>query len=642
MTVNKALSDVFAIRGSFDYVKDSGFIDYVNVVQEPGVSDPNPDFSDPSDVAANLRTVKDANGEEVLSGRIAARWTPSEAIDATLTYYYQESDIEGRQSSNHRGLVPNIGRYESSLLVEEPNEIKNDLLALEITADLGFAELTSATGYSNFEDDGQRDQTSLLITLEYSYEDFPTFTSLTREVGREERFNQEIRLVSQHGGPFSWIVGAFYNDLDEWASSSEFTPGYAAFAGFDRPDDLEYFDQSNESTVEKAVYGELSFDITDRLTATVGGRYYKYNVQAFSQTDFPLFDPGFVAPDLSQIRLAAFDPELAQKDDGTLFKANLSFQATDDLLLYATVSEGFRIGGSNGVGQCDLFDPDNPVQQSVCALALGQEFSPGGPGNISSREERFFGPDKTRNYELGFKSTLADGALTFNGALYYVDWIDPQLGSATNAGSQPITVNADGAESKGIELSADWRVSSQFRIRGNFSHTDSKLTAFAPALIRGIVTDAQLNDPALNNTNFSTDFVDGLDGDRLPGSPKNQFSLFATYDMPLENGSTVRFNGGYSYQGDVLSRAGGRGSSYTLPSYGTADFSIVYDADNWNATLFVENAFDKFAETGVVNTPLFNRTVQDINGETVYTRSYRHFILAPREIGIRFKYDFFS
>lgn len=122
---------MFAIRGSFDYVKDSGFIDYVNVVQEPGVSDPNPDFSDPSDVAANLRTVKDANGEEVLSGRIAARWTPSEAIDATLTYYYQESDIEGRQSSNHRGLVPNIGRYESSLLVEEPNEIKTTCLRLK-------------------------------------------------------------------------------------------------------------------------------------------------------------------------------------------------------------------------------------------------------------------------------------------------------------------------------------------------------------------------------------------------------------------------------------------------------------------------------------------------------------------------------
>lgn len=193
LTFNKALAPNFAIRGSIDFEDDSGFIDYPYIVQEIGVSDPDPDFSDPTDVAANLRGVSDANGERTVSGRLAARWEPTEWLDGTATYYYQKSDIDGRQGSSFRNTL-NTGKYELAKRVEEPNEITNQLLALELTADLGFAELTSATGYSRFDDDGQRDQTDLLISLEYSYELFPTFTSFTHEKGRENTLNQELRL----------------------------------------------------------------------------------------------------------------------------------------------------------------------------------------------------------------------------------------------------------------------------------------------------------------------------------------------------------------------------------------------------------------------------------------------------------------
>ncbi|MFH1518678.1 MAG: TonB-dependent receptor, partial [Pseudomonadota bacterium] len=184
LTFNKTLAPGFAIRGSVDFENDSGFTDYPFIVREIGVSDADPDFSDPADVAANLRRVNDADGEEVISGRIAARWEPTSWLDGTLTYYLQKSDIEGRRGSSARSTVP-AGEYELAKRVEEPNEITNQLLALEVTADLGFAELTSATGLSRFDDDGQRDQSDLLITLEYSYEAFPTFTSFTHEKGRE-------------------------------------------------------------------------------------------------------------------------------------------------------------------------------------------------------------------------------------------------------------------------------------------------------------------------------------------------------------------------------------------------------------------------------------------------------------------------
>tara|TARA_R110000765_G_scaffold6726_14_gene21296 strand:- start:1600 stop:4107 length:2508 start_codon:yes stop_codon:yes gene_type:complete len=639
LTFNKTFAPNFAIRGSVDYEDDSGFIDYPYIVQEIGVSDPDPDFTDPSDVAANLRGVTDANGERTLSGRLAARWEPTEWLDGTATYYYQKSEIDGRQGSSWRSTLQ-TGKYELAKRVEEPNEITNQLLALELTADLGFAELTSATGYSRFDDNGQRDQTDLLISLEYSYELFPTFTSFTHEKGRENTFNQEVRLVSTTDSRFNWIVGAFYNNSDVISYSQEYTPGYADYVGFDRPDDLEYYSQFYSKLEEAALFGEVGFDITDRWTVTVGGRYYEYDLESFSDVDFPLFDafPDYLQPvgisdmeDSLKADFAAGSPNgterTSQSDDGTLFKFNTSYQVTDDVLGYFTVSEGYRIGNSNGIGVCPDYDPtDN--QQGACALLPGQQFGPGA-GDFSTRDESQFGPDTTTNYELGFKSTLMDGRVTLNGAVYYIEWTDPQLSSATINASIPITVNAEGAESKGFEVNGAWAVSENLSVRGSYSHSEASLTADAPGLVGTISTPG-----------FDSVLLDGHDGDRLPGSPEDQFAVFGTYVMPMENGAELAFNAGYTWQGDVLSRTGGLGDGLTLDSFGLANVSAVYDTGEWQATFFVNNLFDEFYETGVVGTNLYNQVLTDDDGGPVYQRTYYTHVGAPRSIGVRFKYTF--
>ncbi|MFN7180124.1 TonB-dependent receptor [Hyphomonas sp.] len=637
-TFNKALASNFAVRGSVDFENDSGFTDYPYVVREIGVSDPDPDFTDPADVAADTRRVNDADGEEVLSARLAARWEPLPWLDGTLTYYLQKADIEGRRGSSARGTVP-AGEYELTKRVEEPNEITNQLLALEVVADLGFAELTSATGYSRFSDLGQRDQTDLLITLEYSYEFFPTFTAFTKEKGKEERINQEVRLVSTSEGPLSWIVGAFYNQFEGAAYSAEYTPGYAAYVGFNRPDDLEYFSQDYTKLEESAFFGEIAYDITDKWTLTVGGRYYEYDLESYSDVDFPLFDPSFVPVGVSSLKsslqsdFAAGSPNgtqrTGQSDNGTLFKFNTSYKFTNDILGYFTLSEGYRIGNQNGLAACPPYDPLNN-QQGACALAPGQQYGPN-PGDISTRDERQYLSDKTKNYELGFKSTLADGRVTLNGAVYYIEWVDPQLQSASINASIPIRVNADGAESKGFEINGNWLVTDALSVRGSYSHSEAKLTALAPGLIGTI-----------NPPGFDTVLLDGQDGDRLPGSPEDQFSVFGSYVMDVSPGRTLTFNGGYSWQGDVLSRTGGRGGGLTLDSFGVANVSAVYDAGQWSATLFVNNLFDEFYETGVVSSPLFNQVLTDDDGGPVYTRSFYTYAGAPRVIGARFNYKFGS
>ena len=627
-TFNFGLTDTFAVRGSIDYVDDSGFIDYVNVVEEVGVTNP--------DTPEGLRRIEDADGEQTLSARVAARWTPTDWLDGTLTYYYQQADIEGRRVSHFRDVVPglldgtpSVGRYESAFRVQEPNEI---------TADLGFAELTSATGWSTFSDEGQRDQTTLLITLEYSYELFPAFTAFTFEEGREERINQELRLVSTNEGPFNWILGGFYNKFDLEASSSEFTPNFVS------GDPLEYFSTNREDLTELAVFGEVSYELWDQLTLTFGGRYYDYELEAGSSVDFPLVAFGDllrVGVDfpLTLDEIEALDYEglstpddplfFEQSDNGFLFKVNASWQATDDLLLYATVSEGYRIGGSNGLATCPDFDPDAPNIQGSCALAPGQLFAPGGAGDVSNRDERQFLPDETRNYELGVKSTWLDGALIVNGAVYYIDWTDPQLSSATVNANIPITVNGEGARSIGLELSTQVRPTDRLEFRGSFSYIDAQLTSPVPDLVRTITPPG-----------FGTAFEAGEDGDRLPGTPETQFSLFGAYEHPLANNASLIFNASFNWQGDVLTRAGGRGGGLALDSFGVANATLTYQADTFSVSVFADNIFDEFAETGSVGTPRESQVVLDENDDPVYARAFSRNILPPRVVGLRFTYDF--
>ncbi|MEM1037089.1 MAG: TonB-dependent receptor [Pseudomonadota bacterium] len=631
-TFNKQFGDRFAIRGSLDFLNDSGFVDQPFLLQELGVSNPDPDFTDDAAVAANLRSENDVDSEEAISGRLAARFQPVDWIDGTLTYYYQQVDVGGRRISSARAVYPGAGpeiftagEFENAKRISEPNEITNDLIALEVTADLGFAELTSATGFSTFEDEGNRDQNDLLISLEYSYELFPAFASRTTEIGETETLTQEVRLVSTIDSPFSYIVGYFYSQQDAASFSQEVTPGYAAFAGFNRPDDLEYFAQSYTELEESAFYGELTYEVTDRLSVTGGLRYYEYDLKEFSAVDFPLFDPGFVAPTLGEIKGSAFN-QPGQSDDGFLYKFNVSYDLTDDFLVYGTISQGYRIGNSNGLGPCPQFDPN--ATQGSCALAPGQQFGPN-PGDIAQFDERAFGPDQTTNYELGAKTTWLDGALTLNGAVFFVEWEDPQLSSATVNANIPITINANGAESIGLEVQGSWQVNENFDVRGSFSYAQSELTEDVPFLVRTITPPG-----------FGTAFEDGQAGDRLPGSPETQFAVFGNYVFPLASGNEVFVNGGYAYQGDVLTRTGDRGSSVSLDAFGVANVAAGYQTEAWTAQLYVNNLFDEYIETGFVGTPLSNQIVQDINGDPVTVRTHYATLAPPRTIGVRFRYQF--
>jgi outer membrane receptor protein involved in Fe transport len=624
------ISEELGLRVAFQEQKNAGFIDYNYIVKDAGTSLPDPDWSDASAVTANTKQEEDLNSDESTTAKFMLRWAPSDSLDALLSYTYQNQDVGGRSIVHYdtlaesNALSSSIGKYESAYRVAEPREKTTDLLALELTADLGFAELTSATSLSTFEAVGQRDQTDLLIRLNYSYEEFPAFTAFTREEDNYEDFVQELRLVSQGESDLQWIVGYYYSDSTSKGDSREYTPGFDEYAidvwgvgGNLRPDSLEYISVGETDVTESALFGEVGYSITDKLDVTLGARFYNYEVSSVSATDLPLYNSVFLGDPSDQINIdLASEEPIGVEDSGSLFKLNVSYKFTDDVMAYVTLSEGFRIGGSNGIGLCteeQLTDD----KQDVCAL----------------ESEEVYVADTTENIELGVKSSWFKNKLHLNGAVYTVDWADPQIGGATQNGQQPITANGKGANATGFELSARAMLTDELTAFGSLSHTKAELTADAPYLF-GVFYD--------KGTELQS-WKDGADGDRLPGSPENQMSLGLKYSTEVMSEYMLDVNYGMTYQSDLYTTVGLKNDGEVIDGYSLSNMSASISSEDWSVTMYIDNLFDEYAVTsarsnkssiGLSKYDEYNQNRPDL------ARGYGYFLSTPRTVGVKFSYNF--
>lgn len=613
--------DTLALRVNLDRLDDPGFIDYDYVVREAGVSNPEPDFSNPQDVAANLRQVKDANGEKTLTGRANLRWLPTNWLDANLWWLYQDTEAEGRQIA-HR-LAIGTGEYQSGLRYEEPNDYTNELYSLEVSADLGFAEASLIYGETDYEEEGQRDQTDLLLDFEYGYEAFPTFSAFTREIVEEETETIELRLVSSYDGPLSWVLGYFNNKVERFAESNEFTPGFDQFAVDNfggvqlRPDSLEYISQTFLNEEEEAFYGEISYRFFDRLELTFGYRDYTFEVDNRSGFGLPLSDTVFLGEPQDSINIDFGDN--VGEDKGDLIKLNAAFDIDPDNMIYLTYSEGYRNGGVNAVPACPP-DVDESDTQNLCAL----------------EDEVFIAPDQIENYEIGYKGLLLDGRLSFNAALYYIDWTDLQVDTVTTFGSLPIVGNGSAAESQGLELQGNWLINDNWEVQWSYAYTNAELVEDAPGLV--------------------SDF-DALSGARLPGHAEHQGTLNFTYSTTIRDGIDLAVNYGVIYSGEVYNVTGGDDDPLidpetggpgdfggeAIPEYDVHHLSATFSKDQWTLQAFVDNLWDEYYVTGVRNTRRFLQNEatgpgRQVGGFTL--RSYGNFVGAPRTAGIRATYRF--
>ncbi len=601
------IKDHVAFRTATGYYYDPGFIDYPLLLQTPGVSLPQPGgtggVSD-ADYAANLTKRKDLNFEKTFTSRNQLLFQTSEALQVNFTYAYQQTKTDGAQS-NSAGVL-GTGKYQNASRYIEPVNRRAHLVSMEVNAEIGdIANLVSTTAYTNVRSRAQGDNTDLLLDLDYDYELFPAFSSYNESDNRRKQFNQEVRLVSAHGGPFSWVIGGFYNEQKLHNDYAEHTPGLSDFYGVpNNPDDLEYVSYTKSKVTEKAIFGEGTFKVTPEWQVTAGARYFKYTSNVQGALVLPLLgDP------LSPYEL---DPSGGKaKQDGWVWKFNTSYNFTPDFMVYATYSKGYRIGGPNRVAPCP--DPVPVNQQNACAL----------PNEIQ------FGPDKTKNAEIGVRAQLFDRKLSVNFDVFDIRWKGIQVDSATFYGVTGITVNGGAAKSQGFETSFQFKATDRLSIQGSYSYTDAKLTEDVP----GIVTIRTTPNDYDSRPKFTQ--LSALSGDRLPGSAKNSGALGATYTMPMMDGNVIA-NWTATYRGNVISRLGwDRGFGDKIPSYVLHRATLSYETDAYSVSLFANNIFDKYAVVSVGQ----DRSRIGVN-DGVAVRYYRQTVLNPRTFGVETRFKF--
>ena len=616
-----------ALRGSVDRYANPGFIDYDYLLRTPGVSEPEPDLTDPAAVAANLRSEPDANTEETYSARLSLLWEITPELSALFAWHLQDQHAGARQINHDRSF--DTGRYVAAHRYLEPNDRKNRLGSLELSWAPGPVELTTALGYSRYSQHGQRDQTDLLIQafgiVGLLPGDFPaltraqaidptvsatdltaqfrSFSAYTREDSREDRFNWETRAVSTGEGPWRWVGGVFFNHYDSSGTSFEFAPGLTEFSGVTPilggspvSDPVEYYSIGSQVVEERALFGEISRDLGERWRVTAGGRWFGYNIDTGNATEFP-YTPMYNSP------FTAFDAE----DRGTLLKASVSYEFDDLTHAYFTRSEGYRIGGGNNfrictdeeIGLLTDSDPGNDPPQSGCIY----------------EDQALVRPDTTTNYEVGLRRSDREGRFSASGTLFHVDWEDIQVAGQTPFSAQAITLNGGGAVSRGVELTAAASPAPAFRLRGSWSYAHAVLSKDSPGLLEG--------------------GADAFKGDRLSGAPRHQGSLLASYNRLL-GGSLVELLYSYTYTGDVLTRIGLRAGGETLPAYDLHNLSASISKNDWTLTFYANNLLDEYAVTGVRQTP----AVIGITDEGFRSRRYFANVLSPRRIGVRIRYTF--
>ncbi len=289
--------------------------------------------------------------------------------------------------------------------------------------DLGFATLTSSTSYYDHYGDSTSENTGFYAQAGFLsfYYNYPRPMASAVRTWSDRALIEEIRLVSEIEGAVDYVLGFWYQDQDLYSTQDSFLRGFkswwdAAVPGAEAAvsGDQDFIYRRGESFEDRALFGELTWHMSDRVHLTGGVRYFDNDSLNETLIDIPLYTS------LSNPTEATFDAE----EDGTLAKGNVAIDIGDDDLVYLTYSEGYRRGGSNAVPLEGYFAEDPRWQIYVA--------------------------DTVTNYEIGIKGML--GPVRYDLSAFQVDWEKPQLNTATPNWGFFVVENGDEAESKGIEL----------------------------------------------------------------------------------------------------------------------------------------------------------------------------------------------
>jgi outer membrane receptor protein involved in Fe transport len=334
------------------------------------------------------------------------------------------------------------GNFEHRRLfdLDEPGSDDWQLYSLNIDADLQGGTLVSSTSLFRRRLENREDA-SELATLLFG---IPPSRTVLHSITTARRFAHETRYVSSWSGDWQLTAGAFFSesrDLYEFPPDNVI-PGINAFFGGAFGSDVIFTLRRESVTRELAAFGELSYAFTDRLSGTVGARWFDNRVDT--------------TLDQSGIILSTESLRGRQRETQVNPKLSLSYTLPSGDLLYASASEGFRVGGVN------------TFSESLCAGDLS------GVG-LDVEGARSFDSDSLRSYEVGAKTERFDRRLKLNGSAFYIRWRDvQQTVPLVNCGFA-VTVNAGEARSMGAELDASMDVNDDWSVGAAVGYTDAEI-----------------------------------------------------------------------------------------------------------------------------------------------------------------------
>ena len=536
----------------------------------------------------NARVVGDHGKVDrwALRGQFALDVT--DTIEALLSYTYgkDESDsllptiTDSQNTTVYYGHIPDLttlgvnnlyyysffggpaGQY-NHVLLTDPNDppqvdMESHAVNLKVDWDLGFATLTSVTGY---------------IDMDHLVEnDFAGVENVVQDIaygGNVEQISEELRLTSNEGELVDWIVGLYYSKTEQENSSlirQDFGVGFLTYyflgvSAFGEPIGADSRVSQEQTSI--GLFAHTEWNLTDQWKLTVAGRWSRDELEYDSQVLDTTALSTLGVPYPQAVLWDAFAPQararattgiIAQAsgsgidEDSFTWKVGLDYQATDDVLLYGHVSTGFKNHGFyGGLGPLD------------------SQYAP-------------YQAEEILAYEIGFKSTLADGTLQLNGAAYQYTLDDPQVIVSEEIGlASPNDVlwNVAEAQAWGAELDLTWVPVEELTVRFGAGYLDSE------------ISDAAVTGKVLK-PGFGI-----VEGEPSAYSPEWTFNGLIRYEVPMANGLLPYIQTDFDYRDDATAFAGRPDTPLESRLLVNARIGITNEGGQWEAALWGKNLGDE-------------------------------------------------
>ena len=621
---NLSLGDKVAARLVGWYRRDGGYIDNIagsRTYPTSGIVDDNAEL-----VEDNYNDVDTYGARLALGIELDDSWT----VRPTVMGQVQNAD--GAFSRERSSAVG--GSLEAVQYNPEFSKDKWLQAALTIEGKIGNWDVVATGGKLWRNDEGASDYSDYAYFYDaisgygaYFYDNAGDYVSPNQYIEFADRYRRvfgEFRVASPQDAPLRFIGGVFAQRQSHGIEQNYIIDDIADSITVPGTESNIWLTKQRRVDRDYAAFGEISFDVTDKLTLLGGARLFRYDNSLFGFFGFARGYSGntgvarcitttgqefrdnptgtFAEPILDGAPCTNVDKSTADTD--AIFKLNATYKISPDALVYATWSQGFRPGGVNRRGTLPPY-----------------------------------GPDKLDNYELGWKTTF--GAIRFNGAVYQIDWNGIQL-SFLGANGLSEVRNAGIARIRGVEFDVGYAAGG-FSLDLGASYNDAEIRRpFCAIAVASFDCTENVDLDGSGAIDRSNEFNEELapSGSRLPVTAKFKANAVARYEFALGSWD-AHLQGALAHIGKRRSdlRPFENAIQGNLDGYTTVDLSFGVRNDKLRFEVFADNLFD---ERGVINTGLQCVEVicGDVGGDTASGGVFYDTVIRPRLIGIRAGVDF--